>query len=1378
MPPRRLIVLLLAAAVIRVMILGWDSGIYSPHPDERRVAMTTMELRSWFDDPGFYSYGSLHFQAVRGATALLGMAPSMASLIAGGRVLSLMASLLALVLGWWMAQAAWGRRTADLFLLLTMLVPLDLQQSHFATVEAHHALWVVATLAASFQLARRPGPVVALVAGACFGASLAVKVASLPLVLAVVAACLLGSRGGTVATAIRWLALAAVGTTVSFWLGQSSAFAAGTLPSLLIAELAAVAALAPATASAHRGRRAAVWAGMVLVMLAAGVQTTILFGPLLVDRLAPVVGLADRLAGHLSPTLSVSYLTSVIDQVNMVSGREPQPYVMVYRGTPAVLYSLRELGAWGLGPGLLASIIFAAGAAARHSVRRWRRWLTAPREDATILLVLLLLWLGPMAVRLATLEVKFLRYWQPLVVPAALLAAWALIRLPRRRWRRPVVIAVTASTMALGVLYLAAFSEPHPHRTATEWLDLVVDPGDNVAFEDWDEHLELTGDETGPGMVLLPSYGISGGDSGFAEWCVAVAASDWVVLTSNRVRRTVLGHPELFPDVARLYEMLFRGDAGFEAVTRVDRGPRLLGLELPVQWADESFVNYEFPRVVVFRRVEAVDAVELQRRAGATHPPGAATGWAEFERRTVAPLPEIEPIPGGRRQLRDVGVWAAVLLALGLAAWVVILPVVHDAPDGGLGLALATGWVFPAWLMWLGSELGLWPVGAATATVILLAEIALAALVAVRRRELIARVWLERRRAMVLVAAAALVVGGFFLVVRALNPAIAGGEKPMDFSFLNAFAVADAWPTGEPWMAGKPLYYYYFGEVLSVFPILLTGCRTAVGYNLAAATVPALAAALLTAFGLIVARGRRGRALVMPLLVLLSGNLAWPWMLEKAQNGRFFDLWWATSRVIPSPYAIEEFPLWTAFFADLHGHFIALPVLLGALLWGWTAVRLDRARWPAAALFCGLFAGVLAATNPWDLLVLTAALGFGVLAAAPRSSGTLLRLATAAGASLIVAAPFLVELAAGIRAGVGGGRGLFPTTTDFAPWWAVALHFGLFLGPLAVLAVTRSGRWFVVTIAAAGIGGVIALQMGSSAAALTLMLAALFMTAAARATSLGQRLGWTFALLGVLLVALCERLTLIDRMNTVFKIYNGVWLLLALALGLLLLVETGWRRRLLWVVWLPLELAALVNLPLGVAQGLANPLVPSPRPTLDGQAYLRRDQPDTWFLVRSVEALAGPDDAVAEATGEGYGQTARIVMHTGRPTVVGWPWHLTQRGQSPDEIVTRQNDLETLYGSADPVRRREVIDRYDIRWIGLGQLEREIYQLRSDNPFREVPGVVRMTSSGRSALYQVQPAGPSTAAGSTSYTAVSPSRQASRQSSPSQNGNLARPSSE
>ena len=32
-------------------------------------------------------------------------------------------------------------------------------------------------------------------------------------------------------------------------------------------------------------------------------------------------------------------------------------------------------------------------------------------------------------------------------------------------------------------------------------------------------------------------------------------------------------------------------------------------------------------------------------------------------------------------------------------------------------------------------------------------------------------------------------------------------------------------------------------------------------------------------------------------------------------------------------------------------------------------------------------------------------------------------------------------------------------------------------------------------------------------------------------------------------------------------------------------------------------------------------------------------------------------------------QNTRIAMHTGQPTVVGWEWHLMQRGQSIDEII-------------------------------------------------------------------------------------------------------------
>ena len=171
------------------------------------------------------------------------------------------------------------------------------------------------------------------------------------------------------------------------------------------------------------------------------------------------------------------------------------------------------------------------------------------------------------------------------------------------------------------------------------------------------------------------------------------------------------------------------------------------------------------------------------------------------------------------------------------------------------------------------------------------------------------------------------------------------------------------------------------------------------------------------------------------MLVLLTGNLAWPRLLDLARGGRWFDLWWATSRVIPG-FAIDEYPLWTALFADLHGHLIALPVLLATLLWGWLTVTLRGHRWMVAAALCAVSAAVLVATNPWDIFVVAATLAVGTLAAAWRPVQGMLRLAAAGAASVLAALPYVVELLAGIGAGAGG-RGLFLTDADFAPAWAV-----------------------------------------------------------------------------------------------------------------------------------------------------------------------------------------------------------------------------------------------------------------------------------------------------------------------------------------------------
>ena len=1330
---RRTLLLFLLALILRLLLQGWDAGVTSSssHPDERQVGFVTEQAEGWFADPGFYAYGSLHFQAVRATAAVLGLGDEGRGIIVSGRVISLIASMLAIALGWMLAYHAWGRRTGDLFILLAAWIPLDLQQSHFTTVEAHHAGWVMAALAACFWLARSNRPISAAAAGAAIGASLAVKIASIALCLPLVVAVLIAVRGRGAFAALRLLALAGATGITSFWLCQPWAFAHARPPlSIVVTALSVVALIELANRRIDRARSALLVAA-VLIAAVSFLQMAALVGiggETFVSKLGSVV-----LAGA---ALNPAYLDGIGREVAMVVGATDVAYVRIYAHTLPVLYPLREMAFWGWGVLLVLAVIAGGAAGSWRLTKRWRRWVAGRFNDSSILLAILLAWLIPMTLRLSTLQVKFTRYWEPLVVPAALIASWWLMRLPRRV-RRGAVISVAAGTLLWGLAYSWAFIEPHPHQTASKWFSPMLADGQVVAFEHWDEHIALNVENGVVDLAELPSYELPESDEKLALWTGALARSDWVVLTSNRVYRTVLANSDRFEETARLYRLLLSGEAGFEVMTRVRRGPRIFGLRWPVQRADESFINYEFPQVVILRRVAEIDPEDLVKRVSRPLPFLEQMGYIDFEKEFLSKTPAVPPVPSGVRQAVDLTIWIAVFTGLGFAFWALLLPILRGWPDAGVGLALATGWIVPAWLMWMGSELGIWGVSPATATWVYLTLSAAGTCAAISRWTTITTTLRRRRTGIISVLVVAALIGALFLVVRAWNPAIFWGEKPMDFSFLNAFLGAQQWPPGEPWMAGMPLHYYYFGEVLSAYPMLVAGCSAGVGYNLISATIPALFAGILAGIGLLLSRRRRPAiaASILPLLVLLSGNLAWPWLIKTLREGNIFDFWWATSRVIPGP-AIDEYPLWTSLFADLHGHFIAFPVLLVTFAWGWLCVEADNRKWMISAALCGIGAASVVATNPWDLFILTSTLGVGVVVAARRPARGLIRLGAAGAISVLAAAPFIVELVAGISAGAGE-RGLFLTDADFAPAWAILHHFGLFLIPLAILATVILGRRFWVVLPIAAIGVTAGLIFHSSAAALTLSAAALFATVAVLSRDRMDRLGWSVATLGMLAVAACERFTLIDRMNTIFKVYNEVWVLLAFALAVALMRTQGRRLRILIVVWAPLQLIALVNLPLGVAQGWKLPRITSPRPTLDGQAFLASQDPQTWFLVRGLQGMARPGDVVAEAAGHYYSEFTRITMHTGQPTVLGWDWHLKQRGQSGVEIAARGDDLEVLYGGSNQEKRRTVLDRYRVGWAVAANIDRNRYDLAEEDPLGDIPGVQVIAERDGAVLYRV-----------------------------------------
>ena len=199
--------------------------------------------------------------------------------------------------------------------------------------------------------------------------------------------------------------------------------------------------------------------------------------------------------------------------------------------------------------------------------------------------------------------------------------------------------------------------------------------------------------------------------------------------------------------------------------------------------------------------------------------------------------------------LLAVGLWWLVLSLFGWLAWPLLFPLLGGLRDHGYGLARVAGWLLVGWVHWLGVSLGWWQnrVGPIVAILGLLAASGLIAGWAQRRR--LAAFWAERRRTLLAEEGLFALAYLAFVGVRLLNPDLwqpwNGGEKFMEFAFLNATLRSPSFPPYDPYFAGGILNYYYYGFYLVGLVIKLTGIAAEVAFNLA---VPGLFA--LTALGL------------------------------------------------------------------------------------------------------------------------------------------------------------------------------------------------------------------------------------------------------------------------------------------------------------------------------------------------------------------------------------------------------------------------------------------------------------------------------------------------------------------------------------------------
>ena len=202
-------------------------------------------------------------------------------------------------------------------------------------------------------------------------------------------------------------------------------------------------------------------------------------------------------------------------------------------------------------------------------------------------------------------------------------------------------------------------------------------------------------------------------------------------------------------------------------------------------------------------------------------------------------------------------------------------------------------------------------------------------------------------------------------------------------------------------------------------------------------------------------------------------------------------------------------------------------------------------------------------------------------------------------------------------------------------------------------------------------------------------------------------------LTGALLTLAVEFVYLRDifgtRMNTVFKFYFQAWVLwgVAGAYGLARLLAQGR----LWAA------AAALLL---IGGGLVYPALAIPTrareyggpPTLDGAAYLYQTQAPDFAAIDWLNENVEGRPVVLEAPGDhfrSYTYEGRVSAFTGLPTLLGWGGHEHQWRGDYEEPARREPDIEELYTTADPVEALTLLDRYGIRYVYVGPVERNRY---------------------------------------------------------------------
>jgi len=1495
------VLVLIAGFVLRLWGVAWDQGTHL-HPDERFITMVETDIKvpsslgQYFNsaksplnpynrEDGGFAYGTFPLFLTKITGEVLqhndffplnlvkdGLAKAFAikapqwngydSIYLVGRVWSAIFATGTVLLVFLTGKLLYDRRVGLLAMLLMAAAVLDIQLAHYFTVDSFLTFFAALTIYYCVRIAKLGRWGDFALAGLGLGLATACKLSGAFL-------------GPIIALAIVW----------RLWSPAAAFLRAKEAPAAAPAEPAAGPEESGAEPNDDLYPLLKPALGLLLAIFVAFVAFRIAEPYAFTGPNVWNVGIAEEYSKDMEGLIGLQRGGNV-------------PFMWEWVGRAPYLFSLKNMLLWGMGLPL--------GIAAWGGFL-WAGWRLLRRREATN--ILLLVWITFYFLFWGRQFYQTMRYFLPIYPALVLLAAlalsdlWGFARSQTlhdflRRWAaraRPVVpvllratvVGVAVSTVLWALAFTNVYRRPLSRIEASAWMIDNLPAGSSITHEEWDDTVpfSLPGKRTDFNYIDVMPYGFDLSDPS-SPLLEQIDQADYIVLSSNRAHASIPQAPAKWPATSNYYRLLLADKLpGFRLARTFTSYPTIFGITINDDSAEGNFTVYDHPKVLLFEKTDEYSPEKFMAAVSDTCLQVPASQLVPTDSAQNALLMR----PDDCQTQREGGTWTSIFdpdsfsNRFPLVTWILVIEVMSLAllplgllvfrslPDRGYLLLKPLGLLVVSWLVWMGASLKLvhFTRGSIIAAIVLV--VLFGAALGWRRRQELLTFLRQHWRGLLL--SEALFLGAFliFYWIRMLDPDLwhpfRGGEKPMDFAYLNAVTRSTTMPPYDPWFAGGYLNYYYFGQFMTATLIKLTGTLPEIGFNLAVPMYFALTvgAAYSVCFNLAEATRRRIRwrpgpehigqtgtvlaGVLGAVLVAVVGNLhglyqtanrfsevgdwhvghgipilsglvgmlggIWKVITEGGVKLPSFD-YWAPSRMMPPQSSITEFPFFTFLFADLHAHLMAIPfdiAILGtglALVLAGSSVRGEDApsghrqstSWLGVVVL-GLLVGALRPINSWDyppfLLLGMAAILIGEWAMAGRLSWPVVGRATLKAAALTVLSvvfflPFWQNYHLAYRGFQASkettlfhqflghfGLLLFGAMTLVVvlawravrrrrqPWEALPLYILTLISVLALvcLAMLFSDQTERLPITIKGLSASDFLGdlfnnhipvIAFSLAVIAVLLLLAWRELRNRRPDAPIRL-FVLALIGLALT-LSSFVDIVilsgsDRMNTVFKFYIHVWLLLAVAcaFGIWYMFAvirrapgakkpsgTTWEQipwlRSVWVAALAiLLLGALIYTVSGTQARVSR----SDRfdqyhgHSINGMEYmkyaeygdeggqneLKYDYEAIWWMRENVEGTP----VIVEGQTPSYHWGSRFSIYTGLPTVIGWGWHQKQqRGDFAYMIDERESALKEFYSSASIDVAIDFLRRYRVSYVIVGQVEQLYYPEEGIAKFAEMNG--------------------------------------------------------